>query len=66
MNDNYPICPYCDTELNYDDLTDDFFDTSTYEVNWRGNCPICGRIFTWKEVYCYSHMENLKEEVDNG
>lgn len=66
MNDNHPICPYCDTELNYDEVTDDSFDTSAYEVNWRGNCPICDRIFIWKEVYRYSHMEDLKEKTDNG
>lgn len=39
MNDNRPICPHCVTEITYDDMTDDYFDSSTYEVNWRGICP---------------------------
>lgn len=60
MNE-YAVCPYCNTELHYDDLTYDSFDTSTYEANWRGSCPICERIFVWKEVYSYSYRENLVE-----
>ena len=66
MNDNCPVCPYCDTELNYDNITYDSFDTSTYDVYWRGTCPDCGRHFTWKEVYHYSHWDFLEEENDNG
>ena len=50
MNDNRPICPHCVAEITYDDMTDDSFDTSTFEVSWRGTCPVCGRHFTWKEV----------------
>lgn len=26
MNDNCPVCPYCDTELNYDNITYDSFE----------------------------------------
>lgn len=66
MNDNRPICPHCLVEITYDDMSDDFFDTSTYEVNWRGICPICGRRFIWKEVYRYSHLSYFEEETDNG
>ena len=47
MNDNRPICPHCVAEVTYDDLTDESFDTCSYEVCWRGTCPICGRHFTW-------------------
>lgn len=61
-----PICPYCITEIAYDDMTDESFDTSTYEVNWRGICPICGKRFAWTEIYRYSHLDNFKEEIDNG
>lgn len=66
MNDNRPICPHCVVEIPYDDMTDDYFDTSIYEVNWRGTCPVCGRHFTWKEVYNYSRLEDFEEEIDNG
>lgn len=66
MNDNRPICPHCVTEITYDDMTDDYFDSSTYEVNWRGICPTCGRRFTWKEVYRYSYIDEFEEEIDNG
>lgn len=66
MNDGCPVCPYCNTELNYDNVTYDSFDTSTYDVYWQGTCPDCGRHFTWKEVYRYSHWGFLEEEIDNG
>lgn len=66
MNDNCPICPHCVTEITYDDMTDESFDTSTYEVNWRGTCPNCGRRFTWKEIYRYSHLDYFEEENNNG
>ena len=66
MSDNWPICPHCVAEITYDEMVDESFDTSTYEVNLRGTCPVCGRLFTWKEVYRYSHMEDFKEEIDNG
>ena len=66
MNDNRPICPHCITEIPYDEMTDESFDTSTYEVSWRGTCPVCGRHFTWKEVYNYSRLEDFEEEIDNG
>ena len=66
MNDNRPSCPHCITEIPYDEMTDDYFDTSAYEVNWRGTCPVCGRHFTWKEIYHYSRLEDFEEENDNG
>lgn len=66
MSDKWPICPHCATEVTYDEMIDESFDTSTYEVNMRGTCPVCGRRFTWKEVYRYSQMEDFKEEINNG
>jgi hypothetical protein len=66
MNDNRLICPHCITEIDYDDLLDESFNTNTYEVNWRGTCPVCGRHFTWKEVYRYSRLDCFEEEIENG
>lgn len=66
MDDNHPICTRCLVGITYDDMTDESFDISTYEVNWRGTCPVCGRHFTWKEVYRYSHLEYFEEEIDDG
>ena len=63
MNDNHPICLHCVVEIPYDDMTDDYFDTSVYEVNWRGTCPVCGRRFIWKKVYHYSHLDYFEEEI---
>lgn len=65
MNDNCPICPYCVVVVDYGDITDESFDTSAYEVSWRGTCPVCGRHFTWKEIYDYSYMDCFEEEIDN-
>ena len=66
MNDNCPTCPYCDTEITYDDLIHESYDTSTYDAYWRGTCPTCGKHFTWKEVYVFSRMDYFEEEKDNG
>lgn len=66
MNDDCPVCPHCITDINYDEQIDESFDTSTYEVSWRGTCPVCDRHFTWKEVYHYSHLDCFEEEFDDG
>lgn len=29
--DSTPVCPYCDTELEYDDLVDNNYDGSRHE-----------------------------------
>ena len=63
---NYPVCPYCNANLEYKDMIDDQFDSSTYEVSWRGTCPACERTFTWREVYHYSYADSIEEETDNG
>lgn len=65
MLDGTPICPHCIVEIEYDDMIDDSFDTSTYEVNWRGKCPICGKHFTWREIYRFARIENFEEEMEN-
>jgi hypothetical protein len=62
MNDNQPVCPYCITEINYDEPIDEYFDSSTYEVTWRGICPCCSKAFRWKEFYHYSRMDEFEEE----
>lgn len=60
--DSTPVCPYCDTELEYDDLVDNNYDGSRHESIWEGHCPVCGKIFTWVEIYLFDRIANFEEE----
>ena len=61
----YPLCPYCDIEL--DDI-----DTSNYELTDEiaifqriGTCPYCKRDFKWDEIYKWNAIfYDLKEIND--
>ena len=66
MNDNYPVCPYCITELEYDELVENSYDGSRHESKWRGHCPICDKTFTWYEIYLFDRIEEFEEDTDIG
>lgn len=66
MNNDHPICPYCNVEIEYEILLDNYEYTSHYESSWKGKCRVCGKTFVWREVYLFDHIEEFKEEIDNG
>jgi uncharacterized protein with PIN domain len=56
-----PECLECKTELEFDDTVDIYADSDIvifYEV---GHCPKCGKEYKWRDVYNFSHFEDLEE-----
>lgn len=55
-----PKCPYCNEELNYEELINHVNECDYCYDTWRGFCPKCNRTFIWNEVYNFSHCDNLE------
>lgn len=57
-----PECTACGTELEFDNTYDQYSDSDIvifYEV---GHCPKCGKIFKWKDEYCFEKFTDLEEK----
>ena len=63
-NNMPPKCPYCNGELNYEELIDHVNECDYCYDTWRGHCLKCLRIFTWDEIFNFSHCDNLEEEKE--
>lgn len=61
-----PTCPHCKKELEYLDFIDNSYDGSQHESIWKGNCSVCGKVFTWTEIYLFDRIENLQEKVEGN
>ena len=59
-----PMCPYCNVDLEFVDSPDGDFSSDTFYCNVYGECPQCKKVYSWVDVYKYSHFEDL-EEVKN-
>ena len=61
----YPLCPYCDVELeNIETNWHDFVDEIVY-FQRSGRCPVCQRDFKWVEDYKWdAKFHNLEEISD--
>lgn len=58
---NEPKCPHCNVDLEVIDTPDGDFDENTFYSNSYGECPQCKKVYSWVDVYKYSHWENLIE-----
>lgn len=56
-----PKCPYCNEELDYEELINRMNECDYYYEQWKGFCPKCNRTFFWDEIYTFSHCDNLEE-----
>ena len=57
-----PECTKCGTDLEFDDTIDTYADSVIvifYEV---GHCSKCGKKYKWRDVYNFSHFEDLEEK----
>ena len=62
-----PKCPHCNVVLvdadNYPDV--EMEDVTNLLLCRYGECPQCKKIYSWVDVYTYSHWEDLME-VEEG
>lgn len=59
-----PTCPYCNKELLYDDMYDEYNDDYRVYQYYNGHCPCCSRNFKWKERYVFVYAYDLEEEKE--
>lgn len=57
------ICPKCGHTIEWWDTVDDSSDVDTHELLCIGGCPHCETEYRWWEIYKFSHIVNLEEEV---
>ena len=62
-NNFYPVCPYCDMEV--DDVETRFYEFCDEYVFMyrRGTCPFCKRDYKWMERYTWNAKFYDVEEV---
>lgn len=56
-----PECLECKVELEFDDTVDTYADGDIVIFYEIGHCPKCGKKYKWKDVYNFSHFEDLEE-----
>ena len=56
-----PQCEVCKVELDFDDTYDIWGDEEGMEVKNKGHCPKCGKKYKWKDIYIYTHFDDLRE-----
>ena len=61
MNYN-PDCPYCDTEIDFDEHIDFYDEGDEIFCVAIGHCSSCGRKYRWEDVYKLDRFQNLEED----
>lgn len=56
-----PECLECKVEIEFDDTVDIYSDSDIVVFYEVGYCPKCGKIYKWRDVYKFSHFEDLEE-----
>lgn len=56
-------CPICSVPLNVD-LYQTEYSNHTYYDYLIGECPQCGRTYSWEEVFSFDHVQNFKMEKE--
>lgn len=59
-----PECLVCKIILEYDDLVaygTDGIEEEIVIMHNIGHCPKCGKKYRWKDIYKYSHSEDVEE-----
>lgn len=55
------ICPICGSELIEDESYDMSVDLSECREYVVGHCENCGKEYQWKNIFVFSHVENIEE-----
>ena len=54
-----PMCPICETEIDYTRFCFDDCDGDTAYFKSHGRCPECGREYRWYEKYYFGTITDL-------
>ena len=54
-----PMCPICETEIDYIDFVFDDCDGDTAYFKSYGRCSECGREYRWYERYYFGTITDL-------
>ena len=53
-----PLCPYCNTELEWDDTYDTEYDEEGITLYQMGHCPKRNREYDWQSSACCIQWAN--------
>jgi hypothetical protein len=56
-------CPYCNVDLECDDIYDRMSGGECYIDLCVGHCPQCNKEFQWEEVYDRIGVDKVREEM---
>lgn len=54
-------CPNCDTYIYDAEIKDTEWIGMSCYGHMCGRCSVCGKAYTWVEVFTFSHIENIEE-----
>ena len=57
-------CPYCNVDLECDDIYDQMSGGECYVDLCAGHCPQCNKEFRWERVYDCIGVEIIREELE--
>lgn len=53
-----PLCPHCNTELEWIDTYDMEYDEESIVLYQVGHCPKCNKEYQWESSACCVQWEN--------
>ena len=63
MNDTAK-CPYCNIDLEFEDVSEQTFNINHYVDQCIGYCPQCNKVFRWEEIFERIGVKNIREEME--
>ena len=54
-------CPFCNAELEVDEIYDGMIDREHHEEEWYGHCPKCKKRFRWTHIFTYESTKDFEE-----
>ena len=54
-------CPYCNIDLEFDDVSEQIFSENRYIDLCIGHCPQCKKNFRWEETFERISVDKVRE-----
>lgn len=55
------LCPFCNIDLEIDEIYDNTVDHKHHQEEWHGHCPECEKSFRWVRTFVYEGTSDIEE-----